>query len=115
MSKGILIEVDKALNGHNLGARIAAGHSHFHTTQPGPSSAAFEGWHKLATEAFNEVASKKNWKLPIDKIVSEIEPERAGFIAAAVGFFTGDPADVAAVGPSTFRFRAPGYYATVGA
>lgn len=70
------------------------------------------------TAAFNRVAPRDNWKLPID-VTIDTTPEERLMIAEAITFFTGSVAKFEPRGElaplSPFRITAPGYYATCGA
>jgi hypothetical protein len=71
------------------------------------------------SEAFDYVANRDNWKLPIDATV-DLGPASMAMVREAVIFFTGSVPSFTAVGPEVdrcarFRVRAAGYYAAVGA
>jgi len=64
--------------------------------------------------AFNKVAHPANWKLPIDAVLVTRQSEMAR-IGRAVEFFTASKVMWTYLGGDTWRCRAPGYYAAVGA
>lgn len=70
--------------------------------------------------AFDAVADKSNWKMPIDKVV-DLDAYTQAMVAEAVTFFTGSVATFQRIGGTTtggigkFRVKAAGYYNTVGA
>ena len=70
-------------------------------------------------QAFARVESKVNWKNPIDAIVIFSSSYERLIVAAAVTFFTGSVASMDVIrletNCSTYRVRAAGYYATIGA
>jgi hypothetical protein len=70
--------------------------------------------------AFDRVANKSNWKLPVDSVVVfTTGPRERIALHVAIRFFTGSSATMEVVklaeGSSTYRVRAAGYYAAVGA
>jgi high-affinity K+ transport system ATPase subunit B len=71
------------------------------------------------SRAFSRVEPKQNWKNPIDAIVVISSSYERLAIAAAVTFFTGSVATFDVVrleaNHSTYRVRAAGYYAAIGA
>lgn len=72
------------------------------------------------TIAFNAVADKANWKMPIDARV-DLDAYTLAMVAEAVTFFTGSVAKFERLTGSTtggiakYRVTAAGYYATCGA
>lgn len=70
-------------------------------------------------EAFCRVCNEWNWKLPIDKTVEVASARERIAIHLAVRFFTASVPTAEHIkvenGVGTFRFRAEGYYRTVGA
>lgn len=67
-------------------------------------------------EAFELVAPKPNWKLPIDATLPSITSiKKRNLIAFAVMFFTGSTATWSKTPGGKIRVTAPGYYASVGA
>jgi hypothetical protein len=65
--------------------------------------------------AFDLVKDADNWKNRINE-TARLETEREiKAVEVAVTFFTGSVATVTPLGADTFRIRAAGYYATVGA
>lgn len=65
--------------------------------------------------AFDRVADKKNWKMPIDRTLSIANDFDMELIRRAVIFFTASSAEFVALGSNKYRVLAAGYYATCGA
>jgi hypothetical protein len=63
-------------------------------------------------EAFNKVANKENWKLPIDAIIHESEME---IVEEAVIFFTGSIPSLFDAPEDKVRVVSKGYYFEIGA
>jgi len=72
------------------------------------------------SQAFDSVANKTNWKLPIDAVVT-INDKNGNYerslILEAVRFFAGCEAQISkcSMAGNKWRVRAVGYYAAVGA
>jgi hypothetical protein len=70
--------------------------------------------------AFEAVADKVNWKMPIDAVV-DLDPYTMAMVKEAVVFFTGSVAKFKALTGTTtdgigrYRVTAAGYYAAIGA
>jgi hypothetical protein len=70
--------------------------------------------------AFDAVANKANWKMPVDATVN-LDAHTKALVAEAVPFFTGSHARFQLLSGTTtggigrYRVRAAGYYKTVGA
>lgn len=69
----------------------------------------------LFKAAFEKVAPKENWKLPIDAEVDVAGDFEIYVLKQAVIFFTACVPDVRRIGPGRCRVVAAGYYAAVGA
>lgn len=72
------------------------------------------------TKAFNQVANKANWKLPISAMVEvssdkDEAAEQLAVLEAAVQFFTGSTPTFKTLRSGNVAVNAPGYYAVVGA
>ena len=71
------------------------------------------------SKAFDVVANKANWKMPIDCDVTLKSHREMAMISKAVVFFTGSVAKFTAVAllgsKCRYRVTAAGYYATIGA
>ncbi len=65
------------------------------------------------TTAFTKVQSEKGWKYPIDKVVRGIDAVEQQLIADAIVHFTGSVPAVTFEGGGV-RFKAAGYYLTIG-
>ena len=64
-------------------------------------------------EAFNLVANKENWKLPIDTQVPACAP--ADLIARAIAWYTGSIAKFSLATNGWLNVEAEGYYKAIGA
>lgn len=62
--------------------------------------------------AFNAVHNAKNWKLPIDAVVSA---EALAITLVAIPFMVGGACTVTATKEGTFRVQNAGYYDNIGA
>lgn len=67
--------------------------------------------------AFDLVADKANWKMPIDATVQygDLDGDRIAMIREAVIFFTGSVPTFTQLRYGWMRVRAAGYYNTIGA
>lgn len=71
---------------------------------------------KELNDAFNLVANKENWKLPISATLPSItSASKRKLIAFAVTFYTGSVATFGKTASGKLLITAPGYYAAVGA
>jgi hypothetical protein len=67
-------------------------------------------------KAFELVAPKPNWKMPIDALISSITPiKKRKLISFAVMFYTGGIAVFKKTPSGKIRVTSPGYYACIGA
>lgn len=62
--------------------------------------------------AFDKVKNKRNWKNPINKVISADEDQRA--ISAAISWFCGSPCEFETLKSGQVRVTAAGYYACIG-
>lgn len=71
--------------------------------------------HRELQAAFARVQNSEHWKNPIDATVTE--PSLRGRVAihAAIRFFTGSEPTAEVLGNDQYRFKADGYYVTIGA
>lgn len=65
--------------------------------------------------AFDLVANRENWKLPVDATVKAADPAERRRIAEAVVFFTGSVVEWSHFGRGRWNCKASGYYAAIGA
>jgi hypothetical protein len=70
---------------------------------------------RVATNLFNMVAPKDNWKNPIDATVLIYDESTLSNLVTAIQFFTGSVATVSKLGSCKYHILAAGYYATIGA
>jgi len=65
--------------------------------------------------AFNKVANKTNWKLPIDKKVSLSSVDEVDLVVEAIIHFTGSVPSYDQLDGDVYHFQAQGYYIAIGA
>lgn len=65
--------------------------------------------------AFDEVKNKKNWKMPISKLIFRPSVAKAALIVDAVIHFTGGMCEIIPAAGGRVRVQGPGYYNSVGA
>jgi len=71
--------------------------------------------HRELHAAFNRVQDATHWKNPIDATITETDSRKRTAIHVAVRFFTGSVPAAEVLGNDQYRFRAAGYYQTIGA
>jgi hypothetical protein len=73
----------------------------------------YEANHARLTAAFNLVANRKNWKMPVNKTVAATANREE--ISEAVVYFTGSVPSFEPLPNGRVRVRARGYYSAIGA